>query len=390
MGSTWAEIDLDCIAHNLAEARRIIPRGTRIAGVVKADAYGHGAVRVARELIEDQVDLLAVARLPEALELRAHFPEVPILVMGYTPDAQLAGGLEHRITLTVSGPGQAQALSGLAGRTGERARIHLKIDTGLNRLGMKPGPGTVETIVRISRLPGIQVEGLYTHLALASRETDLAQFDLFMELVGRLESEGVRIPVKHVSDSNGMVLYPGFDLDMVRLGGFLFGVTTTGLFADRIHLEPAMTLKTRITRIAEVAEGEWVGYEPAFVAPRASRIGTLSVGYSDGYSRSLSGKGRVGLHGKLAPVVGIICMDQCMVDLTDIPEARVEDEVLLFGSSGEDRIPVNDVAAWVDTNRHELLSGVSRRVPRVYRKGSRIVDAVDHLLDGVPGRDPRR
>ena len=379
--NTWLEIDLDCIAHNLREARRIIPAETRIAAVLKANAYGHGAIRVARELIENKVDQLAVACLSEALELRRHFPDIPILVMGYTPDAQLALGARNRITLTLFSLEQARRLSGLAGDLHEQARIHLKVDTGLNRLGMKTGPGTADTILQICRLGHVQVEGLYTHLALTTREADLAQFALFTELVGHIEAAGARIPVKHVSDSNGMVLYPGLDLDMVRLGGFLFGVTTPGLFENTIELKPAMTFKTQLTRIAEVKKGEWVGYEPAFIAPHPCRIGTLAVGYADGYLRSLSGKGEVSLHGKRAPVVGLICMDQCMVDLTDIPEARIEDEVLLFGTGAQDRISVSDVAGRIETNRNELLSGVSRRVPRVYLKDSRVVDLVDYLLE---------
>ncbi|HWQ09339.1 MAG TPA: alanine racemase [Holophaga sp.] len=378
----WAEVDLDAIVHNLGEARRIVPAGTRIAGVVKADAYGHGAVRVSQELLAHGIDLLAVARLSEALELRAHFPAAPILVMGHTPDAQLALGLEHGIDLTIFSFEQASLLSGLATGRSRPARVHLKLDTGLNRLGLK-GPDTASTALRICRLDHLQVEGIYTHLALVDEAADMAQYGRFMAVVDRIEAGGVRIPLKHLSDSNGMVLYPALDLGMVRLGGFLFGVTTPGLFKGVIDLRPAMAFKTRITRIAGVEAGEQVGYEPAFVAPRPGRIGTLAVGYADGYARSLSGKGVVGVRGKRAPVVGIICMDQCMVDLTDIPEAKVGDEVLLFGPGPEDAIPVNDVARWIDTNRHELLSGLSRRVPRLYLKGSRMVGMTDELLETV-------
>ena len=236
-------------------------------------------------------------------------------------------------------------------------------------------------MLRICRLAHLRVEGIYTHLALVDEAADRVQFGRFMDVVGPVEAGGVRIPVQHVSDSNGMVLYPALDLDMVRLGGFLFGVTTPGLFKETINLRPAMAFKTRITRIAGVEAGEPVGYEPAFVAPHPGRIGTLAVGYADGYARALSGKGLVGVRGKRAPVVGVICMDQCMVDLTDIPEAQVGDEVLLFGTGAQDELPVNDVARWIDTNRHELLSGLGRRVPRVYLKGSRVVGVVDDLLE---------
>ncbi|HWR61760.1 MAG TPA: alanine racemase [Clostridia bacterium] len=381
MRNTWVEIDLDAIAYNLHEARRIIPENTRIAAVLKANAYGHGSIPVARMLLENKVDYLAVACLSEALELRRHFPEAPVLVMGYTPDEYLSTGVRNHITMTIFSLGQAQQLSDIAGILNEKAVVHIKLDTGLNRLGMKPGPGTAEAILQICGLSNVYVEGIYSHLALTTKEADGQQFRRFIDILGEIEASGVHIPVRHISDSNGMVMYPDFDLDMVRLGGFIFGVTTTGLYKDAVSLKPAMTFKTQITRIEEIERGECVGYEPVFVARDKCRLGTIAAGYSDGYVRALSGKGEVIVRGKRAPVVGIICMDQCMVDLTGIPEAEVEDEVLLFGTGLQDGIHVNELAAKVDTNRNEILSAVSRRVPRVYLKDRRIVDVVDYLLD---------
>lgn len=381
MRNTWVEIDLDAIAHNLCEARRIIPPSTRIAAVLKANAYGHGAVPVARVLVENKVDQLAVACLAEALELRKHFSEVPIMVMGYTPDEYLLEGVKNRITMTIFSLPQAQKISEIAGQMREMAVVHIKLDTGLNRLGLKPGPKAEEIIINICSLSNIRVEGIYSHLALATEEGDYEQFGIFMDTIKRIEAKGVSIPIKHISDSNGMVLYPGFDLDMVRLGGFIFGVTTAGLFKDVIGLKPAMAFKTQITRIEEIDKGECVGYEPVFVAQDKCRIGTIAAGYSDGYVRGLSGKGEVSIRGKRAPVIGIICMDQCMVNLTGIPEAEVEDEVLLFGRGRQDFISVNELAEKVDTNRNEILSIIGRRVPRVYLKESQIVDVVDYLLE---------
>ncbi|HYF75231.1 MAG TPA: alanine racemase [Candidatus Nitrosocosmicus sp.] len=381
MRNTWVEIDLDAIASNLHEARRIIPADTRIAAVLKGNAYGHGAVQVARTLIENKVDQLAVACLSEALELRKHFTEVPILVMGYTPDEYLSVGVKNRVVLTIFSLEQARKISDIAGQLKEKAVIHIKLDTGLNRLGMKPGPKAEEAILNICRLSNIHVEGIYSHLALTAEEADRVQFSLFMDTISRIEARGVHIPIKHISDSNGMVLYPSFDLDMVRLGGFIFGVTTSGLYKDIISLRPAMTFKTQITRIEAVRRGECVGYDPVFVAPDECRIGTIAVGYTDGYVRGLSDKGEVSIRGKRAPVIGIICMDQCMVNLTDIPEAELEDEVLLFGTGRQDFTSVNELAGKVDTNRNEILSNIGRRVPRVYIKDSQIIDVVDYLLD---------
>ncbi len=379
--NTWVEIDMDAVAHNLHEARRIIPENTRVAAVLKANAYGHGAVQVARVLIQNKVDCLAVACLSEALELRKHFQEIPVMVMGYTPDEYLPMGVRHRVILTVYSLEQAEKLSVTAGLLKTRAVIHIKLDTGLNRLGLKAGPKAAETIISICRLDNIRVEGIYSHLALTTQEADELQFEKFMATIDTVEAAGVHIPIKHISDSNGMVLYPGYDLDMVRLGGFIFGVTTSGLYKDVISLKPAMTFKTQLTRIEEIGRGECVGYDPVFAAKDKCRIGTTAAGYSDGYVRGLSGKGEVSIRGKRAPVIGIICMDQFMVDLTGIPEAEVEDEVLLFGTGGQDSIHVNELAAKVDTNRNEILGAISRRVPRVYMKGSDIVAVADYLLD---------
>ena len=381
MRNTWVEIDLDCIEHNFHEARKIIPESTKIAAVLKGNAYGHGAVQVARVLIENKVDQLAVACLTEALELRKHFAEVPIIVMGYTPDEYLTIGVRNRITLTIFSMEQAQIISDIAGHFNEKAVVHIKLDTGLNRLGLKPGSKAVDTIINICGLSNINVEGIYSHLALTTEEADQVQFKIFMDMIDKIEARGVHIPIKHISDSNGMVLYPSFDLDMVRLGGFLFGVTTTGLYKDVISLKPAMTFKTQITRIEEMNKDEWVGYDPVFVAPDKCKIGTIAVGYSDGYVRGLSGKGEVSIRGKRAPVVGIICMDQCMIDLSNIPEAEVNDEVLLFGVGQQQNISVNELAGKVQTNRNEILSMVSRRVPRVYMADSRVIEVVDYLLD---------
>ena len=381
MRNTWAEIDLDAIVHNFREARKILPQNTKISAVLKANAYGHGAVKIGEVLIENKVDQLAVACLSEALELRKHYPEIPILVMGYTPDELFIHAVKNKIILTLFELEQARKLSEISERLNETAVVHIKIDTGLNRLGLKPNSKAVGIIENIYRLRHIYIEGIYTHLALTNPEADEVQYQLFMGLIQKLQAKGIDIPVKHMNDSNGMVRYPNYNLEMVRLGGFLFGVTKPGLYEKEIRLEPTMTFKTQITRIEELEIGEAVGYDSAFVAQQKCRIGTLAVGYSDGYVRSLSGVGTVGIKGKKAPVVGIICMDQAMIDLTEVPEAAVGDEVLLFGRNRQNEITVTSVAEKIDTNRNEILGGISRRVPRVYLVNSCITEVVDYLLD---------
>lgn len=381
MRNTWAEINLDNILHNLNEARRILPHATKISAVLKANAYGHGAISVAKALIEGGVDQLSLACLSEALELRRYFSDFPLLVMGYTPDEFLQAGVENNVSLTVFSLEQAKKISAIAAEVNRRAVIHIKLDTGLNRIGMKPGRETEEEVAAISRLSNIIIEGIYSHLALRSEKTDEIQYNMLVDFAKKLEDRGVHIPIRHINDSNGMVLYPRFQLDMVRLGGFLFGATTRGVYKDAITLKPGMSLKAQLTRVSELEEGELVGYGSRFVAKDKCRIGTLGIGYSDGYIRSLSGRGTVSIKGKAAPVIGVICMDQCMIDLTEVPEAKVGDEVLLFGENEYDRISVGDVADDADTNRNEILANISRRVPRIYIRNSRVAGIVNYLLD---------
>lgn len=378
MRNTWAEIDLDIMIRNLDYAKKIINPKTKIAAVLKANAYGHGAVNVAKILIENNVDMISVACLSEAIELRRHYSEFPIMVMGYTPDEQFKIAVENNIRLTIFTLEQAQKLSSMGMLLGKDVVVHIKIDTGLHRIGLKAGEGAVNTIVDIFNLKRIKIEGIFTHLALKTTETDKHQYDLFMNIMNELESKSITIPIKHICDSIGMVLYPSYQLDMVRLGALIYGVAPTAMGKDRNLLKTPMTLKTRITQIKEIEKGEEVGYDRSFVAQRKSIVGTLAAGYADGYMRCLSNKGEVSIRGKRAPIIGVMCMDQFMINLTDIPEAKVGDEVVLIGGS---EVPLSEVAEKADTNRNEIISIIGRRVPRVYIKDSCIVDIVDYILD---------
>lgn len=380
---TWAEVDLDTVAHNLAEARRLLPAGVKIAAVLKADAYGLGAVAVAGVLLEGGVDMLAVACLSEALELRGCYPDAPVLVLGYTPESWLAEAVAGRITLTVGSLGQAQAVSRAAQAAGKIARVHVKVDTGFHRLGIPAGPGAAQEILAMVQCPNLDAEGIFTHLALVSRQEDQRQFSLFMDLIDTLERQGVHFAIRHIDDSIGMVRYPQYRLDMVRPGAFFYGVRPSGFKDPSVTLPVPLAFKTRIVRVADIEKGEGVGYDFTYVAPRQARVGTLPVGYVDGYPRCLSNKGEVLVRGRRAKVIGLICMDQCMIDLTDIPEAQEGDEVLLFGRSAEGEVPLEEVSAWAGTNRNDILSGVGRRVPRVYRRHGRVVGTADYLLGGT-------
>lgn len=376
--NTWAEIDLDAVVNNLNYAKKIKTPGAKIAAVLKANAYGHGAVNVAKVLIENNVDMITVAYLCEALELRRHFPDFPLLVMGYTPDDHLEAAVEKDIRLTIFSLDQARKLSAIGKSAGKKAMVHIKLDTGMNRIGMKVGENTVDTVVSIYNLENIYVEGIFTHLALRTEETDKSQWEQFMSVIGGLEAKGISIPIKHVCDSIGMVLYPEYQLDMVRLGAFIYGVAPMAMGEDKRYLKLPMTLKTRIAQIKEIEKGEGVGYDESFSAPDKTLVGTLSAGYADGYMRCLSNKGEVYVRGKRAPIIGIMCMDQMMINLTEIPEAEAGDEVVLLG---EAEVPLSELAAKAGTNRNEIISVIGRRVPRVYIRDSKIVDIVDYVLD---------
>lgn len=374
---TWAEVDLDALRHNVAEARRILRPGVKIAAVLKADAYGLGAETAAKTLLSCGVEMLAVACLSEGLFLKKRFPEAAVLVMGYTADECLSVAVKHGVTVTLFSAAQAALLSRAAAAQNRRAKFHLKIDTGFNRLGLKPGPETDAEIRKICSFPMLDTEGIFSHLSLDSREQDEKQFALFMETVARAEAAGIRFPLRHICDSIGMVRYPAFQLDLVRPGAFLYGMTSDSNIGAPVRLLCPLTLKTRLARVARLRKGEAVGYDRAFVAGRDCLVGTLCAGYADGYPRSLSGKGEVLLRGKRAPVVGLVCMDQCMVDLTDIPEAAVGDEAVLLGGNGAGAVPVKDAARAAGTNKNELLCRVGGRVPRIYRSGGKTVGVRD-------------
>jgi alanine racemase len=378
---TWVEINLDTIIANYNATRRAMPKNTRIAAVLKANAYGNGAVHVAGALIDNGVDMLAVACLAEAIEIRRKYDSVPILILGYTADEYLYLAVKNQITLTIFSIEQAEVISNIALELRRTAKIHIKIDTGFNRFGIRPELKTVQIISDIAKLKNLEIEGIFTHLALLDEKSDKMQFDLFMKLIKKIETTGIHIPIKHVCDSIGMLIYPEYLLDMVRVGAFLYGVRNAEIGDPPEKNSLSLVFKTKVAQIKEIDKGQGVGYDRSFIAERKSLIGTLPVGYADGYLRNLSNKAEVSIRGKKARIIGRICMDECMIDLTDIPDVVVGDEVVLIGKSGCNCIPIDEVADKAGTNRNEIVSVISRRVPRVYIKDGHIVDIVDYVLD---------
>jgi len=381
----WAEVNLDNIAHNVREVRRITNKHAEVMAVVKADAYGHGALQTAKTLLENGATSLAVSMLDEAIQLRQNGIDAPILVLSYTDPVRAEEIIRNDVTQTVFSHDLAEALSNAAVRLGRNVKVHVKIDTGMTRVGFMPGYSAVKNVMQISRLPRIIVEGLFTHFASAD-EADKTytymQFERFMSICSELERIGIFIPVKHVANSAAIIQFPEMHLDMVRAGIILYGMyPSKEVCRDDILLKPAMTLKANVILVKEVEKGTCISYGRTFVTKRKSKIATIPIGYADGYSRILSGKVNVLINGESAPVVGRICMDQCMIDVTDMKsDVKVGDEVVLIGRQGEKRIDIEQIASAMNTINYEAVCIIGKRIPRVYLCNGKVVSVLNYLL----------
>ena len=380
---TWAEVDLDILAENIREIRRITSPEAEVMGVVKADAYGHGAVQAARVLLENGASRLAVSMLDEAIELRHAGITAPILILSQIDKRRIPELLEHNITETVFSAEFAKSISEEALKTGQTARIHIKLDTGMGRVGFPAVPDSVPEILEIAGMPGLFPEGIFTHFA-TSDEPDNEycerQFAKFMTMLGSLEARGLRFPIRHVCNSAAAMRFPEMHLDMVRAGLILYGMWPKGCpdAYKPIALKPVMTLKTAVIHIKNLSEGEAVSYGRHFTASRQSVIATIPVGYADGYARRLSNRADVLFRGQRARVIGSICMDMCMIDVTDFKERpKIGDEIVLFGTEivGNQKcsLSVDEISDLLDTINYEITCLVGKRVPRVFLKSGSIV-----------------
>ena len=366
---TWTEIDLSNLEHNYRALRAMLPQGCRFLGVVKADAYGHGAVQVARRLETLGAEYLAVACLDEALELRQAGITTPILILGYTPVERADSLLEGGITQTVYDVDMAKALSDAAMAAGKSLKIHVKADTGMSRLGWLCGEAdqsaAVKAIAQVCALPGLEAEGIYTHFANADGDEDytMLQFTRFLDLLEALKDKGITFAIRHCAASAAALKFPCTHLDMVRPGIALYGhypdPSCEGL--DGPGLRPVMTLKTRVASVKTVPAGTPVSYGCTHVLDRETKLAALTIGYADGLPRLCSDRLEVLVKGSRAPIVGRICMDMCMADVTGLDVAP-GDEVEVFG----EHLPIEDVAALAGTIQYELLCAVSPRVHRAY------------------------
>jgi len=375
--NTWVEIDLDQFAHNVRVLQDYVGPDVRLAPVIKADAYAHGAITIAEELGRLDVAYLAVAVLSEAMELRDHNIRSPVLVMGYTEDKHLGLAVEKEISVTIFDHAQAAILSREATRRNRVAHAHVKVDTGFHRLGKEPSEKFAEEILGMSRLPHLALDGILSHLRLEYTDGDKIQYERFVSFLGTLKARGLQFPYAHICDSIGAVKYPEFAMDMVRPGAILYGYVPKyqlGL----IDVKPVMTFKTRVTSVRTVKKGEGIGYDEDFRTENDMVVATLPVGYADGYTRALSRVGEVLIQGRRARVIGIVCMDQMMVDVSSIDGVAPGDEAILFGP--QERAPsVEELSGWAKTNRNSIVAAISRRVPRVYLKDGAVHHIVDYL-----------
>ncbi|MGQ9558389.1 MAG: alanine racemase [Desulfurispora sp.] len=371
IGPVQAEINLAAIARNIQQIRSLLQPGTRIMGVVKANAYGHGAVPVSRVLLQNGASMLAVARAGEAVHLRQAGITVPILVLGYTPGEMFNELLAYSLTQTVFSLDYARQLDEAAARAGKKLTVHIKVDTGMGRLGFwHAREEALRDVLDIARLPHLEVEGIYTHFAAADSADKTyteQQIQAFQEFLHRLQKQGLQVALRHCANSAGIIDHPEAHLDLVRPGIILYGLyPSVEVKRERLRLEPAMTFKTRIAQVKEVAAGFSVSYGCTYTTSGNTIIATLPVGYADGYSRLLSARGQVLVRGSRAGIIGRVCMDQCMIDVGHLPGVQPGEEVVLFGRQGQAWLPVEEWASWIGTINYEAVCMVSARVPRVY------------------------
>ena len=369
---TWADISLDNLNHNYQQLRAKIPSGCRLLGVVKADAYGHGAVPVASYL-ENQVDYFATATIEEAVELRENGISAPILILGYVSPSQYGDLVEYDITQTIDSYAQALALEKEAARQNRKAKAHLAVDTGMTRIGFQVTEHDADEAAKIADLPHIELEGMFTHFSCADQEDKTycsMQMEKYDKMTALLAERGVTIPLRHICNSAGIMEFDDHRFEMVRSGIITYGIyPSEKVKKERLDLIPALSWKSHVIHVKEVGPGIGVSYGATYVTEKPmTRIATVSAGYADGYPRLLScGKGVVEIHGKACPVLGRVCMDQMMVDVTDIPDVQVEDVVTLVGTDGDETITIEEIANPAARFDYEMLCDISSRVTRVYK-----------------------
>lgn len=378
----WAEVNLDNIAHNMREVRRI-SASKEIIAVIKADAYGHGALEVAPVLIENGATRLAVAVVTEALELRRAVQNAPIMILGYTPINYVEEIVKNNIEVTAYDYDYVAELSKEAEKFNKKIKIHIAVDTGMGRIGFLPRDNSINDVYKISKLSNIIIESVFSHFS-SSDEKDKEytnyQFERFNWFCEKLREVGVEYNFRHIANSGAIIDMPSMHLDAVRPGILIYGYYPSDeVEKHKINLKPAMSLKASIINIKKLPAEEYISYGRKYKTESESTIATLPIGYADGYTRLLFNKGKVIVKGKYAPVVGRICMDMCMIDVTDIDGLKVGDEVIIIGEENGVVYNADDIARHIGTINYEIICAISKRVPRVYIKKDKIVEIRNYI-----------
>lgn len=372
---TYAKIDLNAILNNINEIKKQIDKDVKVMAVIKADGYGHGAVTIG-EFVKDEVDYYGVATIEEAMELREDGIELPILILGYTSPSQYIDLVNNNITQTVYSLEMAEEMSKAGEVCGKEAKIHIALDTGMTRIGFNPDEEGILAVKEISAMNNLKIEGLFTHFSTADerdKSYSKLQMDRYDNFVTLLQQNYIDIPIKHMCNSAGIMEFDHHRFEMVRGGIIIYGLyPSEEVNKASVKLKPALEWKTHVINVKTAEEGHGVSYGKTYITKNKTKIATLSIGYADGYPRALSSKGRVLIHGEYAPIIGRICMDQMMVDVTHIDNVKIEDEVTLVGRDGKNVISVEELASMAGSFNYEFVCGIGKRVPRIYTPIKRV------------------
>lgn len=378
-----AKVDLDAIISNYNTIKENLPKNTKIMGIIKADAYGHGALPIARQLEQLQIDMFGVATIQEAVSLRKNGIQSPMLILGYTAEEDYSALIEYDLMQTVYEKEMAFRLNDIAKQIGRKAKIHIKVDTGMGRLGFDTDSASVAAVKQIAELSHLQVDGIFTHFSKADEEDETytqKQIADFRHFIGKLEESGIKVTHIHASNSAGIINHENAVFNMVRAGIILYGSYPSDYHANRnFHLKPALSVCAKVIFLKTVPAGHFISYGGTYRTNRETKIATISIGYADGYSRLLSNQGRVLIRGQYAKVIGRICMDQCMVDVSQIKEIQIGDEVVLFGEQNGKSICIEEVAELSNTINYEVMCLIGKRVPREYYKSGKYQFEIDYF-----------
>ncbi|UMZ74882.1 alanine racemase [Natranaerofaba carboxydovora] len=372
--NTWAEINLDNLTHNIKEFRRHTKDNTELMAVVKADGYGHGAFEIAETALESGASWLGVALLEEGILLRYQGLKAPILILGYIPPGHIETCLSYDLTPTIFTKETAEACQKAAEIKGKKVNVHIKLDTGMGRVGVRP-EDSANFAKYVNNMPNLEIEGIYTHFSVAD-EKDKSytwqQYKTYKNIIREIENEGIKIPYKHACNSAAAIDIKEMHLDLVRIGISMYGSYTSSYVDRSVKIKPLMSLKTKVSYVKKVPPGTSISYGRKFITEKDSIIATIPVGYADGYSRLLSNKGEVLAHGKKLPVVGSVCMDQSMFLADDVPDVKIGDEVTLMGNEGDEMITADEIAEKIGTISYEVYCMVDKRVPRLYYRNGQL------------------